>query len=122
MDPNEPLVVIEGLEEIIERDLGRHKVLLDRSHGELQAYRRAKSHEIQRKRYYHSLIGGGKYDDNALREGIKQINQNINHLAQKVKLSKDAIEHHQHIVDTLTAQLEDQNNRLDALRRSNGAD
>lgn len=122
MDPNEPIIVVEGLEKVIEKDLERHKVLLDRSNQEKQAYQKAKSHEIKRKRYYLSLIGGDKYDDDALRESVRQINQNINHLEQKVKLSKDAIEHHKLIVDTLSAQLKDHNDRLAALRRDNGAD
>lgn len=108
MDRNNPRVVIEGLEEIIERDLEKHKGFLERSKLELLSYKQAVSHEIKRKKYYKSLIGGGKFNDEALQKSMNDIATNIRHMSDKVKLTNEAIVHHTEIVDTLTVQLKDQ--------------
>ena len=50
---------------------------------------------------------GEKYDDDALRKSVEQQKVNIRHLQDKVKLTKEAIEHHTMIVDTLGQQLKD---------------
>jgi hypothetical protein len=124
MDPNQPFVVVEGMEEIIQRDLEKHKVLLERTEQELRSYRLARSHEIKKKRHYLSLIGDGKFDDEALQNAIDtQINVNIRHLTDKCKTAEEKIEHHKMIVDHLTKQLEQQMQGLKylaAARRANG--
>jgi len=111
----EPRVVIEGLEEIIERDLEKNKVLLEQTQKELLAYKGARAHEIQRKKYYASLIGGGKFNDESLRVSMDDIAINIRHLSDKIKLAQEKIEHHTLIVDTLTEQRKAQYEALSAL-------
>jgi hypothetical protein len=121
----EPQIFVEGIEEVIKRDLEKHKGLLEQTQRELDAYKQSRSHEIRRKKYYKSLIGGGKFDDDALRASMDDIASNIRHLSDKVDLSREKLEHHTLIVDTLTQQLEDQNKALAALakyrRDQNGA-
>ena len=114
---NEPVMVVEGMEDIIKKDLGAHKIILERTQQELLAYRNAVSGEIQKKKYYLTLIGGDKFNDNSLRNSINDINVNIKHMSDKVKLSKDKIEHETLIVDTLTEQLANQNNNLEVLAK-----
>lgn len=118
MEANQdPRIVVEGIEEIIKRDLGKHKGLVEQTQRELDAYRAARSHEIARKKHYKSLIGGGKFDDDALRESMKDISINIRHLSDKVDLAREKLEHHRLIVDTLSQQLEDQMEALADLAR-----
>jgi len=119
MGRKEPQIVIEGMEQIIERDLVKHKSLLERTKGEHLAYRNAKSHEINKKRHYAGLIGNGKWDDDALRSSMKDINKNIRHMEIKVEIAQRGIEHHTLIVDTLTEQLAQQYKGLKALREFN---
>jgi hypothetical protein len=114
---NEPVMVVEGMEDIIKKDLGAHKIILERTQQELLAYRNAVSGEIQKKKYYLTLIGGDKFNDNSLRNSINDINVNIKHMSDKVKLSKDKIEHETLIVDTLTEQLANQNHNLQVLAK-----
>jgi hypothetical protein len=114
---NEPVMVVEGMEDIIKKDLGAHKIILERTQQELLAYRNAVSGEIQKKKYYLTLIGGDKFNDNSLRNSINDINVNIKHMSDKVKLSKDKIEHETLIVDTLTEQLANQNHNLEVLAK-----
>ncbi len=111
----EPEVFIEGVDVIIRLDLGKHKELVVQSTTEKQSFLEAAAHESKRKRHYYRLIGGDKYDDDALKRSVKDIRQNIVHLTQKAKLSQDAIDHHTLIVDTLTEQLEQYNRRFAAL-------
>jgi len=108
IDRSDPVFVVEGIEEIIEKDLQKHKTILVRTHQEKMAYREAISHEVKKKKYYNSLIGKGKFDDVALRCAIDQMAVNITTISNKVKLSDDKIEHETLIIDTLTAQLENQ--------------
>jgi hypothetical protein len=114
---NEPVMVVEGMEDIIKKDLGAHKIILERTQQELLAYRNAVSGEIQKKKYYLALIGGEKFNDEALKSSINDINVNIKHMSDKVKLSKDKIEHETLIVDTLTEQLANQNHNLEVLAK-----
>jgi len=104
----EPIMVVEGMEDVIKLDLEKHKEILARTKLELQAYKNARAHEIKRKKHYKSLIGGGKYNDEALKKSIQDINVNITHMSNKVKLAEDKIQHNTLIVDTLSKQLEDQ--------------
>lgn len=122
MDPNQPYVVIEGLDVILKRDIEEHQGHLERSKLEKQKFVEARSHEIKRKRNWRGHIGGGKFDDEALEVALAQMVQNIAMWSDKVKLSDDAIAHHTHIVDTLSAQLEEHNATLAAIvaNRDNG--
>ena len=118
MDPNEPIILVRGIDKVIKKDLQKHLALLDKSKVELLAYKEARSHEIKKKKYYRSLIGGDKYDDHALKNSMAQIAVNIRHMSDKIKLTQEAIAHHTLIVDTLTKQLEDYNETLNALASS----
>ena len=113
-----PKVVIEGIDEIIKRDLEKHKALLDRSKIELQSFRHARSHEIKKKKHYRKQVGNGKYNDKALKISMDDIAVNIRHMSDKVKLTEDAIAHHSLIVDKLTEQLDNHNDDMKELRRS----
>jgi hypothetical protein len=120
MEVKEPVVVIDGLEVIIRRDLEKHKLLLTQSKANLDAFRLALSHQIKKKKYYVFLVGGGKYDDAALWESIAMIGVDIRHLSDKAKLTEEALVHHSLIVDTLTAQLADQHKNLKILAEFRG--
>ena len=117
MEVNAPVVFIHGMEKIIEKDLNKHKALLERSKLELLAFRNAVAHEIKKKKHYKSLIGGGKYNDKALRESMNMIAIGIRHMSDKVKLSQEAVAHHTLIVDTLAKQLADHYHGLEHLAR-----
>lgn len=108
MGANPRSIVIKGLEDIIKRDLAKHKLLLVQTKIELDSFRIALSHQIKKKKHYSSLIGGKKYNDDSLRSSMTMITVDIRHMGDKIKLSQDAIAHHTLIVDTLTKQLEDQ--------------
>ena len=112
MEANQPRIVIQGMEHIIERDLAKHKSLLEQRNRELMAFREARSHEIKRKKHYKTLIGQGKYNDTALERSMSDIAVNIRHLSDKVTTTERSIAHHALIVDTLTAQLAEQNDAL----------
>jgi len=116
-DRAEPEVFLEGIDVVIRLDLGKHKELLGQSRADVASFREAARHESARKRHYHRLIGGGKYDDNALKRSIKDIRLNIRHLTDKAEQAVEKAEHHTVIVDTLTAQLEDYNRRYAAFNR-----
>lgn len=107
-----PQVVIEGIEEVIKRDLEKHKAILLQLPLSLQALEAARGHEVEKKRHYRSLIGGGKYNDEAMEQSILQMNINIRQNSDKIKLTKDAIKHHTEIVNTLAVQLEVQEQSL----------
>ena len=122
---SEPKIVIEGMEDRIKLDLDKHKVLLERAKIELISYRQSRSHEIKKKKHYKSLIGGGKYNDEALERSIKDIRTNIRHMSHKCKLTQDRIDHLTLIVDTLSNNLENQLNSIKGLhefRRKQDAD
>ena len=113
----EPEVFIEGIDVVIKLDLGKHKELLAQTQVELLSFREATTHESAKKRHYYRLIGGGKYDDDALLRSVKDIRINIRHLSDKAKLAQDKIEHHALIVDTLTAQLKEYDKTYASLNR-----
>ena len=113
----DPEVFIEGIDVVIRLDLGKHKELLAQTQAELLSFRAARDHESARKRHYYRLIGGDKYDDDALRKSVEDIRLNIRHLSDKAKLAEEKEEHHTLIVDTLTAQLADYDKRYASLNR-----
>jgi hypothetical protein len=115
MDRKEPEIVIEGIEKVIKKDLKKFQGILERDKLDLIAFRGARSHEIKKKKHYKNLIGGEKFNDDALRESMSQIAINIRHMSDKVMLTEKAIEHHTEIVDTLTKQLENQMKGLKVL-------
>ena len=105
----EPLdVVVEGMEQIIQRDLDKHRSLLESANRDLLAFRTARSHEVKRKRHYRDQIGKGKFNDEALEAARIQMAINIRHLSDKADLAERKIEHHAEIVEALTKQLKDQ--------------
>lgn len=111
----EPEVFIEGIDVVIKLDLGKHKELLGQARADVESFREAATHESARKRHYHRLIGGGKYDDDALRSSVKDIRVNIRHLTDKAEQAVKKADHHTLIVDTLTTQLKDYDRRYAAL-------
>lgn len=113
----EPEVFIEGIDVVIKLDLGKHKELLSQTNAELLSFREAVEHESGRKRYYYRLIGGGEFNDDSLRSSVEEIRINIRHLSDKVKMAEEKADHHTLIVDTLTGQLKDYNERYAAINR-----
>ena len=113
----EPEVFIEGIDVVIRLDLGKHKELLAQTQAELISFRAARDHESARKRHYYRLIGGDRYDDDALKRSVEDIRLNIRHLSDKANLAEEKAEHHTLIVDTLTAQLVDYEKRYAAINR-----
>lgn len=113
----DPEIFIEGIDVVIKLDLGKHKEMLAQAQVERVSFQEARDHESKRKRHYYRQIGEGKYNDDALLAAVKDIRINIRHLSDKVKLSNDKIDHETLIVDTLTAQLKDYNERYASLNR-----
>jgi hypothetical protein len=116
-----PFIVIEGIEEITKRDLAKHKELVERTKGEVLAYRTAVSHEVKKKRHYRKQIGGGKFNDDALRAAMKDININIRHLSDKAEAASEKLKHHELIVETLFKQLVEHDAKMDQLRKIRAA-
>lgn len=112
-------VFLEGIDVVIRRDLGKHQAMLKQTEAERASFVEARDHESARKRHYYRLIGGGKYDDDALKKSVEQIRGNVRHLSDKVTLSERKIEHHTEIVDTLTQQLKDYDTLAAAVRQAN---
>ena len=110
----EPEVFVKGIDAVIKLDLGKHRELLTQSKADLLAFSEAVAHESERKRRYYRLIGGGKYNDDSLKQSVEDIRINIRHLSDKAKLAQEKIEHHTLIVDTLAGQLQDYNERYAA--------
>lgn len=105
MVANERWIFIRGLDKILERDIAKHKGLLVRSKEELNSYKKSVSQLVKRKKHYRGLVGNSKYKDEALEKSIDMIVIDLRGMNDKVKLSGDAIEHHQMIVDKLSGQL-----------------
>lgn len=109
MDPKNrrdaPIVVNEGIDQILIPDIAKHKALKEQAQTQLLAFEVALAHEIGKKKAWGKLIGGGKFNDDSLRASQEQSRINIQQLSDKKKLAKDKIAHHTEIVDTLTAQL-----------------
>lgn len=110
-------IIIEGLENIIQKDLDKHRFLFEKSKLELDEYRRALDYQVQRKKYYNRLLRAGKYNKESMEKEITQIQINARMLTDKISLSEKAIEHHKIIVDTLVKQLKDQQDGLLYLER-----
>lgn len=119
MEANKMDIVIEGVDQIIKRDLDKHKSILDRSKEEIIVFRNATAREIQKKKYYKSLIGGGKFNDESLRSSMTDINVNIRHMQDNVKITEDKIAFNTNIVDTLSRQLEEYYENLKKLSKHN---
>lgn len=101
----DPVIVIEGLDVVIELDLGKHQRLLDQAKLSLISFREGRAHAIKKKKHYAKQVGGGKYRDSSLRASMGMIATDIRHLSDKAGLAQQSIEHHTLIVDTLTEQL-----------------
>ena len=108
----DPVIVIEGLTGVIERDLTKYQNLLAQTTLELQAFEKARNYEVKKKQHYRSLIGGGKYNDEALENSIVQINVNIQHFENKIKSAREKLEFEKNIVDTLDNQLRENHKGL----------
>jgi len=113
----DPEVFLEGIDKVIRLDLGKHKELLAQAQTDLRTFQQARDHESARKRHYYRQIGGGKYDDDALKRSVADIRINIRHLSDKAKLAADKIDHHKLIVDTLTGQLADYDRTYASIHR-----
>lgn len=111
----DPALFVEGMDVVINLDLGKHKELLAQTQTELLSFREAVDHESARKRYYYRLIGSGDFNDDALKRSVEDIRINIRHLSDKVMAAEEKIKHHALIVDTLTAQLAEYNRSYAAL-------
>jgi hypothetical protein len=123
MDHNDsPVIVIEGMEDVLEMDLKKHKGIVAQTKEELAAYLAAASHERKKRKHYDELVGKGKFDDVALRSAQAQMDINLRHFGDKAKLSEEKIVHHQEIVDKLEIQLSAQYRGLKQLKehRDNG--
>jgi hypothetical protein len=116
----DPFIVIEGIEEITKRDLAKHRALIEQTQAEMDSFRAARAHEIRRKKHYRKQIGGGKFDDDALRRAMKDIAVNIRHMSDKCQAAEEKLKHHKLIVDTLSAQLEVQEKLLRKIRLLRG--
>jgi hypothetical protein len=112
---NEPVMVIEGLEDILIKDIAKHKEIVERTENELISFRKAVSHEVKRKKHYRKLIGGGKYNDESLQKSIDMMGINITHLSNRVKETTEKRDFNKNIVDTLSKNLEDHRNGLKIL-------
>lgn len=110
-----PKVFLEGIDVVIKRDLAKHKGEKARRGDELIAYKTALATLISRKRHYRGLIGTGKYDDKAMVASIEGINVDIRAMQDKIKLTKEASDHHTMIVDKLSEDLSDYNRDKDAI-------
>lgn len=116
MVANTPQILIKGIDKVIKRDLGKHKDMLQRAKLSLQAFKESVSHQIKKKKHYSSLVGGGKFKDQSLKDAIGMINIDIRAMSDKAQLAEEEIKHHTLIVDTLTDQLDSyyKNNGLTA--------
>ena len=107
--------MVEGLREVFEKDIVKHQGLLEQSILDMQAFERGRNHAVKQKQHYRSLIGGGKYNDEALERAIVGININIQHLENKIASAKEKRDFEKNIVDTLTNQLREYNKNIELL-------
>lgn len=117
MEANTPHIVIEGMEDIIAKDLQKHQDILERTKQELLSWRQARSHEIAKKKYYVKNVNNPKFKKDSMEKAIEQIKLNIRHFSDKIKLAEEKIKFETNIVDTLAAQLEEQNVAVKALNK-----
>jgi len=111
-------VVVEGMEDVIERDLLKHQGYLAESNKERLAFLDAEAHERNKAAHYKRMIGKGKFNDVALQKSISDIRINIRHMQDRAKVAHDRIEHETLIVETLTQQLESQYDGLKSLAQA----
>lgn len=111
----DPEIFIEGIDVKIKLDLGKHRELLAQTRIELVSFRQARDHQSAKKRHYYRQVGKGKYNDEALMKSVGDIRINVRHLSDKATLAEEKIAHHKLIVDTLTTQLKDYNERYATL-------
>ena len=107
MEANTPTILIKGIDKVIKRDLGKHKERLQQAKLSLLSFRESVSHQVKKKKHYLKLVGGGKYNDDSLRDSVEMINVDIRAMSDKAKLADEEISHHTLIVDTLTVQLQE---------------
>lgn len=115
MESNRPNIFIRGIDKVIKKDLQKHKDLNARCKQNLDAYRTAVSHQVKKKKHYKSLIGGGKFDDDALRDSMDMISIDIRHHSDKVHQTQEEMKHHTLIIDTLSKQLEEYNSNKQSI-------
>jgi len=113
----DPDIVFEGMEEILERDLAKHKGILQQTKLEMGAYSDARSYEVRKKRHYKSLVNEGKYDRESMDAAIAQIDINLRHMLDKKKLSMEKITHHEEIISKLEEELANQYKGLKQLAK-----
>lgn len=100
-----PDIVIEGMEEIINRDLLKFQEVLKQKNVELLAYREARAYLVKRKKEYTKLLeGDNKYKKDSLNNALDMMVIDIRQISDKIKLTEEAIEHYKLVVDTLTEQ------------------
>lgn len=112
-------VVIHGMLEIIEKDLKKAKQVKEFAVKDRESWKIAISHEVRKKRAYRKLIGGEKYDDNALKNSISQMNQNLNHLNRKVTTADQKIDFQDNIINTLTKNYKEHKEALEEFAKMN---
>lgn len=117
-----PDVVVEGMEDILERDLFKHRGLRNQAEAELLEYRNGRAYEARKKKHYQGLMSFGKYNAESMELAIGGIDINIRHMEDKAKLAKEKIEHHQEIIAALEKDLASQYRGLKCLKeqRENG--
>ena len=106
MEVNRGDIVIEGIDVIIQRDLDKHKSLLDKNNIDLQSIHAARSNEISRKKYYNSQKGKRNYSDDAMDTAIEQMRNNIARYSHQLDQLREDLKFNTNIVDTLTIQLD----------------
>lgn len=118
-----PVVVLEGMEDVIERDLDKHKVELERTKTELEAFREAKRHECRKRKSYEQHLKAGRFDTPSMERALVDIDVNVKHMEGRISACEAHIKFEENIVATLTGQLTEQNKSLALLadyRRENG--
>ena len=111
-------VVIEGLEDIIERDLNKHRGIVEQTKRELEVFKQARSYQVQKKKHYKMLMQtDNKYDKEAMQTAKDMINIDIRHYSDKVDGANQILAFNQNIVDTLEKQLVEQREGLKVLAK-----
>ena len=125
MGTDGPVVVVEGMEDVISRDLEKHKAELARTFTEVRAFREAKRHEAKKRRKYAQLAEAGKFDADSMRRSLVDIDVNLKHFSDRIEACEAHIVFEKNIVATLTDQLLVQNKALASLakyrRNQNGS-
>ena len=109
-------VVISGMEDIIKRDLDKHKAILKKTKEEYAVFRESVSYLIKRKRHYIEQKKTGKYNDESMQVSIDKLNIEIRKMSDKSDLANKKIKFEDNIVKNLILQLD---NQLKSLRLLN---